>query len=91
MYTFLLTDLVMRNHCVACILSLVGMALTKAIGYMVVILVMYYSLDIQGRSQSQDVYFEVRVRSNTMQGSIPCDTATSVICLHNLNIWNILL
>lgn len=73
MYTFLLTDLIMRNHCVACILFLGGMALPKAVGYMVVILVMYYSLEIQGHSQSVDVYFEVRVKSNNMRHCNYCN------------------
>lgn len=66
MYTFLLSDLVMRSHCVACVLSVVGMALPKAVGYMVVLLVICYSLENQGHTQSLNVFFEVRRRINRL-------------------------
>lgn len=44
--------------------SLVGMALPKVVGYMLAILVIYYSLENQGYGQSLNVFFEVRIRIN---------------------------
>lgn len=43
------------------VFSPVGMALPKAVGYMIVLLAIYYSLENQGYRQSLGAFFEVRI------------------------------
>lgn len=58
-YTLHLIDLIIRNDVL--IFSLVRMAVPKAVGCMIVILVVYYGLENQGYRQSLNVFFEVRI------------------------------
>lgn len=63
MYTFVLIDLSLGVS-VFLVFSAVRMELSKAAGYAVFLLVMYYILENQDSTQSQSLPLEVRVKKS---------------------------